>query len=130
MQENHNYITIRGYYNGPDYSVAKQGPLYMPTDLAKATYQGNIDEATCQRLLNKVKENLRKAGYDGSLLKANDLLLAIDSNGMIMNNSDGGPEVILCNFELVWKMSGTGVCVRVPSTGGAREFSCEDEQKR
>jgi hypothetical protein len=34
----------------------------------------------------KVKENLRKAGYDGSLLKANDLLLAIDSNGKIMNN--------------------------------------------
>jgi hypothetical protein len=130
LQEDHNYITIRGYYNGPDYSVAEQGPLYMPTDLAKATYQGNIDEATCQRLLGKVKENLRKAGFDGSLLKANDLLLAIDSNGGIMNNSDGGPEVILCNFELVWKMSGSGVDISVPSTEGVRDFFYEDEQKR
>ena len=109
LQENHNYITIRGYYNGPDYSVAEQGPLYMPTDLAKATYQGNIDESTCQRLLNKTKENLRSVGYDGSLLKANDLLLAIDSKGRIMNNTDGRPEVLLCNFELVWKMSDTGL---------------------
>ena len=130
LQENHNYITIRGYYNGPDYSVAEQGPLYMPTDLAKATYQGNIDESTCQRLLNKTKENLRSVGYDGSLLKANDLLLAIDSKGRIMNNTDGRPEVILCNFELVWKMSDTGEYASVPSTEGVKEFYIEDEHKR
>jgi hypothetical protein len=102
----------------------------MPTDLAKATYQGNIDEATCQGLLDKVKENLRRAGYDGSLLKANDLLLAIDSNGRIMNNSDGGPEVILCNFELVWKMTAPGACVSVPSKEGILETCHEDERKR
>jgi hypothetical protein len=130
LQENHNYITIRGYYNGPDYSVAQQGPLYMPTDLAKATYQGNIDEATCQRLLTRVKENLRKVGYDGSLLKANDLLLAIDSNGRIMNNNDSEPEVILCNFELVWKMPVPGGYVSAPSSAGVSEFFYEDEQQR
>jgi hypothetical protein len=129
LQENHNYITIRGYYNGPDYSVAEQGPLYMPTDLAKATYQGNIDEAMCQSLLNNVKDNLRKAGYDGSLLKANDLLLAIDSNGRIMNNSDGAPEVIICNFELIWKVSGPGTCVSAPSCAGRVESFPGDGRK-
>jgi len=35
--------------------------------------------------------------------------LAIDSKGRIMNNTDGRPEVILCNFELVWKMSDTAL---------------------
>jgi hypothetical protein len=129
LQENHNYITIRGYYNGPDYSVAEQGPLYMPTDLAKATYQGNINEATCQRLLDRLKENLRKVGYDGSLLKANDVLLAIDSSGRIMNNSDGEPEVILCNFELVWKMPGPEVYAAVPSAGDDRGAAHQDERK-
>ena len=108
LRENHNYITIRGYYNGPDYSVAEQGPLYMPIDLSRAVYQGNIDEPTCLMLLNKVKENLKNAGYDGSLLKTNDLLLAIDSNGKIMNNSYGEPQVIICNFELIWKISDAG----------------------
>ncbi len=109
LRENHNYITIRGYYNGPDYSVAEQGPLYMPIDLSRAVYQGNIDEATCQMLFHKVKENLKRAGYDGSLLKANDLLLAIDSKGKIMNNTHGEPEVIICNFELIWKISDAGL---------------------
>ena len=109
LRENHNYITIRGYYNGPDYSVAKQGPLYMPVDLSRAVYHGYIDESTCLRLLQKVKDNLKNAGYDGSLLKANDLLLAIDSNGKIMNNTHGEPEVIICNFELIWKISDNGL---------------------
>ncbi len=104
LQENHNYITIRGYYNGPDYSVAEQGPLFIPIDLSRAVYQGNIDENTCQMLLDKVKENLGNAGYDGSLLKANDLLLAVDSKGKIMNNSYGEPVVFICNFELIWKI--------------------------
>jgi hypothetical protein len=105
LQENHNYITIRGYYNGPDYSVAEQGPIYMPVDLFKAVYKGIIDEPACRMHLGRVKENLRNAGYDGSLLKANDLLLAVDSNGKIMNNTHGEPEVIICNFELIWKVS-------------------------
>jgi hypothetical protein len=105
LQEKHNYITIRGYYNGPDNFVAEKGPLYTPVDLSRAAYQGIIDESTCRKLLAGVKDKLRKAGYDGSLLKANDVLLAVDSDGRIMNNRSGEPEAILCNFELVWKIS-------------------------
>jgi hypothetical protein len=107
LQENHNYITIRGYYNGPDPSVAEQGPQYMPVDLSKAVYKGMIDEATSRKYLDTVKDKLRNIGYDGALLKENDLLLAVDSNGKIMNNSDGEPEVIICNFELIWKIPET-----------------------
>jgi hypothetical protein len=105
LQEKHNYITILGYYNGPDHSVAERGPLYTPVDLSRAVYQGIIDESRCLKLLEGVKNKLSTVGYDGSLLKANDMLLAVDSDGRIMNNRSGEPEVILCNFELVWKMS-------------------------
>jgi len=104
LQENHNYITIRGYYNGPDHWVAEhEGPLYTPIDLYRAISKGIIDESQCQRLLDKVKEKLENAGYDGSLLKANDLLLAIGNNGEFMKNKAAEPEVIICNFELIWK---------------------------
>jgi hypothetical protein len=106
LQENHNYITIRGYYNGSDRSVAEGHPLFVPLDLAKAVYQGLIDEAMCRELLDRVKEKVMNAGYDGALLKSNDLLVAIDSKGKIMNNRNGEPEVIICNFELIWKISG------------------------
>lgn len=106
LQENHNYITIRGYYNGPDHWVAEQvGPLHVPVDLAKAVDRGLIDEAQCRMMLDKVKENLRNAGYDGSLLKPNDLLLATDGNGQIVKDASGNPLVIICNFELIWKIA-------------------------
>ncbi|MBI5741542.1 MAG: hypothetical protein HZA16_12615 [Nitrospirae bacterium] len=106
LQENHNYITIRGYYNGPDQWVAQQtGPLYVPVDIARAVTMRLIDETQCRMLLNKVKENLKDLRYDGSLLKSNDLLLATDGSGGIVKDISGNPLVVICNFELIWKMS-------------------------
>lgn len=106
LQENHNFITIRGYYNGPDQWVAQQkGPLYVPVDLARAVTKDLIHETQCRLLLNKVKENLKDVGYDGSLLKPNDLLLATSDKNEIMRDSTGNPLVIICNFELIWKVS-------------------------
>jgi hypothetical protein len=104
LQKNHNYITIRGYYNGPDYWVAEQtGLLYVPLDLSRAVKKGFIDEYQCQILLDRVKKNLMNVNYDGSLLKPNDLLLAIDRNGEIAEDNSGNTLVIICNFERIWK---------------------------
>lgn len=108
LQENHNYITIRGYYNGPDHWVAEQkGPLYVPVDLSRAQRKGIINEAMSRHLLGKVKEKLLRAGYDGSMLKANDLLLAVDHKGELVKDDAGGggdPETIICNFERILKV--------------------------
>jgi hypothetical protein len=101
----HNYITIRGYYNGPDDWVPKhEDALLRPTDLAKAVRKNIISEAQCAAFLDNVKARLQKAGYDGSLLKANDLLLALDAKGEIMKDRSGEPDVIICNFETIWKL--------------------------
>jgi hypothetical protein len=106
LQENHNYITIRGYYNGPDEWVAEhEDCLYTPIDLSKALARGIIDESECQSLLNRIIEKLGRIGYDGSLLKANDLLLAMDKNDELMKNRAGEPEILIANFELIWKIS-------------------------
>ena len=105
LRENHNYITIRGYYNGPDQWVAEHSDaLYTPVDLSKALERGIMDEAACQWHLDMIKARLRQGGFDGSSLKANDLLLAIDDKGDIMKSSSGEPQVIICNFELIWKI--------------------------
>jgi len=106
LQENHNYITIRGYYNGPDQWVAEhEEALYTPVDLSKAVYINIISEEQCQDFLDAVKRKLKLHGFDGTSLKVNDLLLAIDDKQQIMENSSGDPVVIICNFELIWKMS-------------------------
>ncbi len=102
----HNYITIRGYYNGPDDWVSKhEGELLTPVDLIKAVRKNIITEEQCGSFLNKVIERLQQAGYDGSLLKANDLLLAVNAKGEIIKDGSGEPDVIICNFEVLWKMS-------------------------
>jgi len=107
LQENHNYITIRGYYNGPDQWVAEhEEALYTPVDLSKALYTTIISEEQCQDFLDAVKRKLKLHGFDGSSLRVNDLLLAIDDKQQIMKNNSGEPVVIICNFELIWKISG------------------------
>jgi hypothetical protein len=106
LGEDHNYISIRGYYNGPDEWVSKQeGALLTPMDLAKAVRKKIINESQSRRFLEKVIARLSEAGYAGSLLKANDLLLAVDAKGGIMKDKSGEPDVIICNFEVVWKVS-------------------------
>ena len=106
LQESHNYITIRGYYNGPDSWVAEhESGLFTPIDLLKASSRGILDELQCQWLLEKVKEKLKNAGYDGLLLRYNDLLLAMGNDGKFMQDKNGEPEVIICNFEFIWKIS-------------------------
>jgi hypothetical protein len=102
----HNYITIQGYYNGPDEWVSQQdGSLLTPVDLAKAVKKKIIDAAQSKAFLEKVVARLRAAGYDGSLLKPNDLLIAIDAQGRIMKDKTGEPDLIICNFEVIWKIS-------------------------
>jgi len=106
LDERHNYISIRGYYNGPDDWVPEhEGALLTPVDLARAVGRKIIDAATARGLLEKVIERLRLAGYDGSLLKQNDLLLTVDSRGQVVKDRAGEPEVIICNFEVIWKVA-------------------------
>jgi hypothetical protein len=105
LQESHNYITIRGYYNGPDHWVAEhEGPLFTPIDLSKALSKGILDKSYCQKLLDSVKKRLDDIGYDGTLLKTNDLLLAMGNSGSLMKNDSGEPEAIICNFDRIWKV--------------------------
>ena len=106
LQENHNYITLRGYFNGPDWWVAQQtGRLCRPYNLEQALAQGLIDASLHDRLVDQVQRNLADAGYDGTLLHSNDLLLALDPNNMFLKDKSGLPEVRICNFELIKKSS-------------------------
>jgi hypothetical protein len=99
------YITIRGYYNGPDEWVPEhEDSLYTPVDLSRALRQGIIDKEQQISLLLGIIKRLEEAGYDGTLLRPNDLLLAVDKEGSVMTGPSGEPEVIICDFELIWKL--------------------------
>lgn len=107
LQEEHNYISIRGYYNGPDDWVARQsGPLYERVNLTEAAATGILEIDNSILLLEKIKIDLEKAGYNGTLLKLDDLVLSVDSDGHIVKDNAGSPLVVICNFEYIWKISG------------------------
>jgi hypothetical protein len=105
LREDHNYITIRGYYNGPDEWVPEhENALYTPTDLERAVRNGILSESRSADLLDGMVERLARAGYDGSLLRPHDLLIARDGSGNLVTDPAGEPDVIICNFELIWRI--------------------------
>jgi hypothetical protein len=105
LLEDHDYITLRGYFNGPDSWVAQQtGQLCRPVNLEQAAAKGLIDQPQHQAIIDKVQSSLKNLGFDGILLKGNDLLLAIDPTGKLLPDTSGAPEVRICNFELIKKL--------------------------
>jgi hypothetical protein len=102
----HNYITIRGYYNGPDEWVPEnEDQLLTPVDLAKAVQRNLISGKQSREYLETVIGRLKNAGYDGTLLKVNDLLLTLNTRGEIVQDRSGQPDLIICNFETLWKIA-------------------------
>lgn len=105
LRDDRNYITLRGYFNGPDWWVAEQkGQLCTPLDLAQAVEKGRFTSAEVDGLSGAVQSSLRNIGYDGALLRANDLLVAINTDAQVLKDKHGEPEVRICNFELLRKL--------------------------
>jgi len=105
LRTDRNYITIRGYYNGPDGWVAQQrNRLCRPMDLVKALAGSYISPAEYRELFEGTLARLRAAGYDGSCLKGNDLILVLDPDNLIVKDREERPEVRLCNFSLLRRL--------------------------
>jgi hypothetical protein len=105
LQEGHNYITLRGYFNGPDQWVAQQtGQLCRPYNLVQALAKGFVDAPLYERLFDKVVSDLKNIGYDGTLLKGTNLVLARDPGNEFLKDESGMPEVRISSFELIRKL--------------------------
>lgn len=102
LRENHNYITIRGYYNGPDAWVAEQkGALYEPIDLYNAVKQGVVTSIKADKIMENLKEHSWAAGFDASALKLNDVILSKRPDGILALDPEGQPEARITNFETI-----------------------------
>jgi hypothetical protein len=104
LRKDHDYISIRGYYNGSDQRVAERDDqLLRPIDLFQAFSSDIINKEEYASTFDSIKNRLAAIGYDGSLLSGNDILLTVDDHGTISRNSDSMPEARICNFELLGK---------------------------
>jgi hypothetical protein len=106
LRQDHNYITIRGFYNGPDTWVAAHEPekLYKPLSLFSAQTEGVLAATQCAEIFSRVEQSLLGAGYDGTLLRLNDILLAHNPEGGFALDDKGEIEARICNFELIRKV--------------------------
>jgi hypothetical protein len=102
LREDRNYITIRGYFNGSDsYVASHETRLYRPVDLAKAVHEGITNKAQAERIVEATTARLYDEGYDGRLLKLNDLIFCVDEDGTLLTDACGDPEARICNFGLI-----------------------------
>ncbi len=102
LREDRNYITIRGYFNGSDSYVASHDTrLYLPVDLAKAVHEGITNRTQAERIVESTTARLSDEGYDGRLLKLNDLIFCVDEDGNLLTDPSGDPEARICNLGLI-----------------------------
>ncbi|MGB7767863.1 MAG: hypothetical protein WBN22_03300 [Verrucomicrobiia bacterium] len=102
-----NYITIWGYWNGPDELLAAQDAgHYTAMNAKRACANKLISPEVMEELALAKAGKLAQCGLEDLNLKPDHLLISFDPQKKLVLDSAGKPEVRLCNFELVRRMSG------------------------
>lgn len=105
LEDGYNYITLRGYFNGPDAWVAmNQNVLCRPMDLAKAVAIEYVPPSLAEDLMNNMLNKLHEAGYDGHFLSMDDFLLAVTPENSLLKTNDDHIDIRICNFELIRRL--------------------------
>ncbi len=106
LDPNHEYITVWGFWNGPDKLMAGHtGPAYEGMDVEYAFAQDVITEETMSQILNRAQRRMRRLGFEHLRLRPNHLLISVDERRQLVRDTTGMPELRLCNFELLRPLS-------------------------
>ncbi|MDZ4199162.1 MAG: hypothetical protein U1E27_07750 [Kiritimatiellia bacterium] len=100
LRADHIYMTVWGYWNGLDEMLAIRDQEYCRgINLRQAGLAGYVSRADADRLLDWMRGRLRDAGFEDLRLSGDHLLLSLSPAGILLRDTDGQPEVRLCNFE-------------------------------
>lgn len=105
LSRQHEYLTIWGYWNGPDDALAaKDEPIYEGIDALAAYREGRLTQRQYVRIMRTAKKRLATAGIEDLSLRGNHLLLSIDRQQNLALDENGLPLIRICNFELLKKI--------------------------
>jgi hypothetical protein len=105
LSERHQYLSIWGYWNGPDEELAvKDEVLYQGVDALAAYWEGRLTQREYFRLMRTTKKRLAAAGVEDLSLRGHHLLLSVDREQRLARDKKGTPLVRICNFELLRTM--------------------------
>ncbi|MGA2176756.1 MAG: hypothetical protein ABSH38_17405 [Verrucomicrobiota bacterium] len=106
IRKDYDYITIWGFWNGPDELLAvRDGSFYSSLNAQHASAHGLIPRRTMEELLEAMSARLAQCGLEDLNLKPDHLLISFDPEGKLVLDAEGKPEVRLCNFEFVRRRS-------------------------
>jgi len=100
LRRDHDYITVWGFWNGPDESLAERdAEYYTGVNLVNAYRRNLINEQEYDKLLEQVRQMLLDRGMEHLALKGNHVMISLNSKNELIRRPDGRLEVRLCNFE-------------------------------
>jgi hypothetical protein len=98
----HEYVSIWGFWNGPDAALAaKDEVVYEGIDALSAYREGRLTQRGYVRIMRAARQRLAAAGIEDLSLRGNHLLLSIDRQKNLAIDEKGQPMVRICNFELL-----------------------------
>ena len=97
------YITIWGYWNGPDEALAAQDGDYLEgVNALRAWREGLISEDTYVALMGRIREKLKTLSVEDLNLRGTHILLSRRvASGELLRDAEGFPEARICTFELL-----------------------------
>jgi len=106
LSRHHEYMSIWGYWNGPDDVLAvKDEVVYEGIDALAAYREGRLTQRGYVQVMRAVKKRLAATGIEDLNLRGNHLLLSIDRRQQLAVDEKGLPLIRICNFELLKKVS-------------------------
>jgi hypothetical protein len=102
VRKEYDYITIWGFWNGPDEWLAvADGSFYHAVNARQAFADKLISKQLLTELVQLKAEKLAHCGLEDLNPRPDHLLLSFDPADKLVIGSLGKPEARLCNFELV-----------------------------
>ena len=103
LRNDHDYIIIWGYWNGPDDMLAaRDGDYFEGINALRAWREGIIAEDEYVGLMKRTREKLRGLKVEDLNLRGSHILLSRRfSTGELIRDQNGFPETRICNFELL-----------------------------
>jgi hypothetical protein len=106
IRKEHDYITIWGYWNGPDeFLAAQDGRFYSAMNAKRACATKMISGQILDELVRVQAGKLARCGLEDLNPKPDHLLISFDPVHKLVLDTVEKPELRLCNFELVRRIA-------------------------
>lgn len=106
LRKSCDYITIWGFWNGPDQLLAaRDGQFYQGFNAKQACANKMISAEQLEELKRMKADRLARVGFEDLNPKPDHLLISFDPDKRLVLGTTGKPELRLCNFEFIRRLT-------------------------